>query len=199
MAICDLLYACLECGRVAAIKTRDQDEACEHCGTRYQRVEGARIRVQRPDGTSEVKHPAEWLDLLELTWPIESGRPDLRERVLFRQARTDKPLWHRGIYLGRIEEFGPTQPGWLTLTRDELRFQPDQGESQVWLLNDLTAVQPSSTSLQLKVRRGAVLSLRFPQASPLLWEERVRQAVQALYTQAGRGEIREFQPRIVCP
>jgi hypothetical protein len=198
MAIKDLLYACIECGREAGIKATEHAETCERCGTRYSRTDGADIRVERPNGSVEVRPPSEWLDLLEAKLPIEQMRTDRRERVVVRTATSSTPHRHRGIYLGQIESFGQPEAGWLSLSPTELRFEPDTGEDRIWPLIELTAVQPSSTSLQLKLRRGPVLSLRFPEASSLLWEEHVRHAVQTLYTTLGSGEVREFQPRIVC-
>jgi hypothetical protein len=198
MAIRDLLYACVDCGREAGIKAVHDGDVCDRCGARYSRADGATIRVVHNDGSSDVKHPSEWLDLLEQRVPIEGMRPDRRERVFVRTAVSSKPLYHRGIYLGQVEHFGDPEPGWLSLKPAELCFEPDNGAPRTWPLDDLTAVQPSSTSLQLKLRRGPVLSLKFPEASSLLWEEHVRHAVQSLYSQVGRGQIREYQPRIVC-
>ena len=198
MSIRDLLYACIECGREGGLEPVRDQEICGQCGTRYCRVEGARIQVTRPTGDPEVRHPAEWFDLLEARRPRSIVHIERRERVAVRTAASSKPLRHRGVYLGQVEEFGAPETGWLTLSPQELRFEPDGGSARIWPLAQLSAVQPSSTALQLKIRHGAVLSLRFLEASPLLWEERVRNAVQALYTRTGHGEIQEFQPRIVC-
>ncbi len=41
------------------------------------------------------------------------------------------------------------------------------------------------------------MTFRFLTGSPRLWEALLQHAVQALYRRQGRGEIREFQPRIV--
>jgi hypothetical protein len=198
MSIRDFLYACVECGREGGIRAAHDHEACVQCSTRYRRVAGAGIQVLRPAGSSETRHPAEWFDLLEAQRPGSVVHTERRERVAVRTADSTRPLRHRGIYLGQIEQFSAPEPGWLTLTLQELWFEPDSGPLRIWPLAELSAVQPSSTALQLKVRHGPVLSLRFLEASPLLWEERVRAAVQAVYTRNGQGDIREFQPRIVC-
>jgi hypothetical protein len=144
-----------------------------------------------------VKHPTEWLEILARGGVIERP-PSRAERVLVRLAHGSKPYRHSGIYLGEVEYFGDPLPGLLELNSEALVFTPAQGPAVTWALDELTAVQPSSTTLQLKIRHGPVVSLRFPEGSPLLWEERVRNAVQASYTRAGKGEIAEFQPRIVC-
>jgi DNA-directed RNA polymerase subunit RPC12/RpoP len=197
VAIHHLLYACVECGREAGIRETKDGEVCERCGARYSRAEGAGIRCEPNNGPPVVKHPAEWLDILARGGVLE--RPPSRpEPVLVRMAHGSKPYRHSGIYLGEVEYFGDPVPGLLELTTDALVFTPSQGPAVTWSLNELTAVQPSSTTLQLKIRHGPVVSLRFPEGSPLLWEERVRNAVQATFTRAGKGEIAEFQPRIVC-
>src|SRR5262245_63483192 len=97
-------------------------------------------------------------------------------------ATGTRPYRHSGVYLGEVEYFGDPIEGKLSLTADAVVFDPEQGEVIRWPLHELTAVQPSSTTLQLKVRHGPVVSLRFPKGSPLLWEERLRSAVQASYT-----------------
>ena len=198
MAIHHLLYACVECGRQGGIKPRDKEEVCDRCGTRYSRVDGALIRCEPPNGKPEVRHPSEWLDLLEANWPIEQRRTERQDRVISRIAERSRPHYHGGVYLGQIEVFGPPVAGLLTLSGAALTFVADEGTSSTWPLAQLTAVQPSSTSLQLKVRKGAILSFKFPDASPLLWEERIRAALQAIYRAAGKGEIAEYQPRIIC-
>ncbi|HSL71388.1 MAG TPA: hypothetical protein VK864_14170 [Longimicrobiales bacterium] len=197
MAIHHLLYACVACGREAGIKPTGAGEVCERCGARYARGEGALIRCERADGTVEVRHPAEWLDRLGQSGLLEESR-HRPEPVVLSIATTWRPYHHAGVYLGQVERFGEPMSGVLTLTDEALTFEPENGQRQTWPLDELTAVQPSSTTLQLKIRRGPVLSLRFPAGSPLLWEERIRNAVQKRYAEAGRGEIAEFQPRIVC-
>jgi hypothetical protein len=198
MAIHHLLYACVVCGREGGIKPADKNEVCERCSAKYTRADGALIRCEPAGAPAETKHPAEWLDLLQSQWPLSEMRIERSSRVILRIAEESEPHYHGGVYLGHIEQFGAPMPGVLTLSRDALGFTPEQGGSITWRLDELTAVQPSSTTLQLKVRRGPVLSFRFPDASPLLWEECVRVAVQALYIAAGRGDIAEYQPRIVC-
>jgi hypothetical protein len=194
VAIHYLLYACVECGREDSLKAEKDAEVCERCHTRYTRVEQARIRVEPPNQPAIDRTAAEWLDLLNETGLARELGHSVR--VLLRIANQQKPYRHSGIYLGHVEQFGAPLEGELQVDAEAIRFTGTQ--SFIWPLDELTAVQPSSTSLQLKVRRGPVLSLKFPDSSPLLWEERIRHAVQERYTQAGKGEILEYQPRIVC-
>jgi hypothetical protein len=197
VAIHHLLYACVECGREAGIKETEAGEVCDRCGARYSRADGAAIRVEPANGPPVVKQPAEWLDVLS-RGGILDRKPSKPEPVIVRLATGSKPYRHSGVYLGEVEYFGEPVSGFLELSDESIVFKPAEGAEVVWPLHELTAVQPSSTTLQLKIRRGPVVSLRFPEGSPLLWEERVRNAVQAWYTKADRGEIAEFQPRIVC-
>ncbi len=197
MAIRHLLYACVECGREEGIRETREGEVCNRCGACYSRVDGAGIRVAPPNGEAVTKPAWEWLDILGHTDALQRppGRP---EPVIVRLAHGTRPYRHSGVYLGEVEYFGDPVAGLLELTAESVVFKPTAGATINWHLRDLTAVQPSSTTLQLKIRHGPVVSIRFPEGSPLLWEERVRSAVQAWYTAAGRGEIAEFQPRIVC-
>jgi hypothetical protein len=197
MAIHYLLYACVECGREGGIKPGEKgEEVCERCHTRYARVNQADIRCEPPNQPAVVHSAAEWLDLLH-----EQGLHRLLGRsaqVVVRIADKYRPYRHAGVYLGEIEQLGEPMTGTLTVDQEAVRFTAEGGASFVWPLDELTAVQPSSTSLQLKIRRGPIIALKFPGNSPLLWEERIRYAVQARYTAKGLGEIIEYQPRIVC-
>lgn len=62
----------------------------------------------------------------------------------------------------------------------------------------MTAIQASSSTLQLKFRDEPVISLRFPDGSLRYLELRLQYAVQRYYEETGRGTIREYQPRIVA-
>jgi hypothetical protein len=42
------------------------------------------------------------------------------------------------------------------------------------------------------------VTFRFRTGSPRLWEELLQRALRALWRDLGRGEIREYQPRIVA-
>lgn len=177
------------------LRPADGEEICDRCGTRYRRVDGARIRIQPPGKPAETRSAGEWLDMLSKAGvdSIDSVPP---EPVVLRIAETWRKHWISGVYLGRIEQFGPEMPGTLRLEPDRLTF--DGGETRLeWRLFDLTAVQPSSRTLQLKLRTGPLLSFKFPEGSALLWEMRVQRALQELYSGLGRGRILEFQPRIV--
>ena len=198
MAIRDLLFACVECGRESGLKPSEQEEVCDRCGTRYYRGAGATITCVRPNGTTENHPAAYWLDHLERSSRPDDTRAEPRDRVVIRMATTHKALRHRGIYLGKVELFGEPVTGWLTLTGSHLRMEPEQGIAELWPLDQITAVQPSSTTLQIKISKGPVISMRFLEASPLLWDQRVRDAVQRVYMESGRGEIAEYQPRIAC-
>lgn len=59
-----------------------------------------------------------------------------------------------------------------------------------------TAIQASSSSIQIKARGEPVVSFRFPEDSPRFWEELLQEALRRFYRERGMGEIREFQPRI---
>ena len=100
-------------------------------------------------------------------------------------------------YLNRIELWGEEAPASLELRRDRLVLVPEEGEPVAWPLESLTAVQASSSSLQLNRRDEPLVSLRFSDDSVYLWEELLHAALRDFYRRTGRGEILEFQPRIV--
>jgi hypothetical protein len=91
---------------------------------------------------------------------------------------------------------GPPRAGRLTLEGDRIRFIADEGIGFDWGLLELSAIQMSSSTLQLKAKRQPVMTIRFERSSAKLWEERLQAAVREAYRRAGLGNVVEFQPRI---
>ena len=100
-------------------------------------------------------------------------------------------------YLNRIELWGEEAPASLELRKDRLVLAPEEGGPVTWPLESLTAVQASSSSLQLNRRGEPLVSFRFTDDSIFLWEHLLHAALRDFYRRTGRGEILEFQPRIV--
>ena len=203
MALRDLLWACPRCGQDRSF---DENNVCLACGTAYRRGRGARIIARAPDGAETVRLAAEWVDDLPDPASLVPGDPD-REvrsaRVRARRVTGEEVVRDENGYLNRIETYGAPAPATLILFPDRLVLSwdhdPEQGRasSETWPLEELTAVQASSSSLQLKARGRALISLRLDDDSVYLWELLVRAALRFLYGKTGRGEILEFQPRIV--
>ena len=187
----DRLWACVICGQEAGIRAQGRVEQCVACNAVYKRGRGAAIAVSQDGRAAVVRNPAEWVR--ELPAPSSSGEA----LAYVKTARTDKSLWYRGRFFGRIEKFSTIVRGRLSLSEQRLTFVAD-GEAGGfdWALEELTAVQPSSSALQVKARGHPVVSIKFPDSSPRLWEERLQRAVRGCYTRLGRGDILEFQPRI---
>ena len=120
-----------------------------------------------------------------------------------RTADADAPIRAYGQYMGRYEHFGAPAEGIIQLRDERVRFTPDpkvqngKWSGFDWSLFDLTAIQLSSSTIQLKASREPVVTIRFTTSSPKLWEERLQLAVRDAYHRAGKGDIVEFQPRIV--
>jgi hypothetical protein len=166
----------------------DRIETCVTCGAKYRRGRGAQISVEVAGRGIEMRSAAEWTSQLP---PVE---PTGSAECLLRQAVEDIKVSGYGEYLGRVERFGEFQFGHLALSLESIRFDAREKEGSFeWPLGDLTAVQPSSTSLQLKAKRRPVISLRFVNSSSRLWEERLQLAIRQYYS---TREVIEFQPRI---
>jgi hypothetical protein len=119
------------------------------------------------------------------------------EQVILRRASSDFVPVHYGHELiGWVERFGERMEGTLLLSPEGLRFD---GKS-AWLeipLDRLTAIQPSSSSLQLRTREGLVVSIRFLESSVIRWESLLQEAVRRRWAATGRGQVVDFQPHIV--
>lgn len=184
----DLLWGCVICAAPESLRMVDRVETCEKCGARYRRAQGAQIAVEVEGRGIETRSAVEWSRHLPPVTPTGSAE------CLLRVAESDLPVSAYGEYLGRVERFGEFQFGALHVSESTLRFEARDGVGDFeWQLGDLTAIQPSSTALQIKARRRPVVSIRFVNSSSRLWEERLQLALRQYYS---TREIIEFQPRI---
>lgn len=184
----DLLWGCVICGALESLRMVDRIETCRNCGARYRRARGAQIAVEVEGKGIETRSAAEWSRHLPAVTPTGSAE------CLVRTAEADLPVSAYGEYLGRVERFGAFRFGELVLTPTILSFNArDREGSFEWPLGELTAIQPSSTALQIKARRQPVVSVKFVNSSSRLWEERLQVALRQHYS---TKEIIEFQPRI---
>lgn len=198
MAIRDLLWACPLCGAVSGLRRVDGRERCRACGTEYRRGAGSRI-VAFPVGRPRLdRSSVEWLAGLPPIEPFPDGGASRETRVSARFAGVDVRVRWRGELLGFREALGEPVAGVLRLTPDRLEFQALGGELHGWSLGEITGVQPSSSTVQVKPRHEGVVGFRFTDESPRLWEELLGESLRRWYRRAGRGEVIEFQPRVVC-
>lgn len=192
MAIRDLFRACPLCG--GNVESGDR---CAECGTRYRRARGDRIEARPPGGAAQTRPAVEWLDALgrieaEATTPVS-------DRVIVRVAGPhQEPVRYAGEVIGFVEQFGPRQPGSATLTDAALRLETGDGGRVDLPIDELSAIQPTSNSLQLRMRDGRLFSLRFPDTSLVRWESLLQTAVRRRWTELSRGAVTEFLPRIGC-
>ena len=218
MPLIYLLYRCPRCGHDPM--TGEKDEAlCSGCGTRYFRGgEGGLIRIVESSG--EVwEVPSHQLTAAMLVRGAEAGPvpvasdPSIRSaEVLVRQSGREAPVRWKGAFLGFAEAMGEARPGVLDLTEEALYLRrSEMGEGQTetsgqprkvsgarWPLEEIRAVQTSSSSLQFSPAEGGLVECRFLNDSPYRWENLLREALRAFYRKHGLGEIVEFQPRIVA-
>jgi hypothetical protein len=203
MAISDLLWACPECGRIGGV---DPAGTCQGCGTAFSRGRGALIRALMPDGRLVERSPAEWSDRLPDPAVLLKGDGGAGEdsvvrhaRVLAREVTGVMAVRGEGReFLNRVERFGPKRQGTLELGPDRLTYRPEGGGPREWPFDALTAIQASSSTLQVKARGQPLVAFRFLDDSVFLWETLLHAALRAFYRRTGRGEIIEFQPRIVA-
>ncbi len=193
MAIHDLFWACPLCGEAGRVRPRGRSAGCEACGARFRRGPGASIIGVRDGGPAETLPVSDWLRRVPA---VETRTPPSPARVVLREATGLTPVHHGGELLGYAERFGPRRPGTFELDELALRFLPDAGETIVTPLESLTAIQASSTTLQIKRKGAPVLSARFEEASVLLWERLLQCRTASRMRALGRGEVSEWQPVI---
>jgi 1-acyl-sn-glycerol-3-phosphate acyltransferase len=184
----DVVWACIVCGLENAVTEAGK---CKACGAQYRRGRGANILVTKA-GSGEVAAYSPREITQRLPAPGSTGTA----HCTIRDSAGDHSYYAHGRYLGRIEKLGPPRPGTLALNQTHLRFDAETGESLAIPLLEITALQPSSHALQIKVSGRPVFSIKFTDSSPKLWEERLQNAISEAYRRAGLGDVVEFQPRI---
>lgn len=202
MAIRDLLWACPYCGTEGALRKARGGANCGACDARFRRSSGAQIVGVQPGGPELLASPAEWLERLpDLEVFGQDGAPR-KDRTIARFGVGTRTYRRGGEVLGFAPEFGARVPGLLVLERWKVVFRPDSGtheldQPRTWPLENISAVQASSSAVLLKPKGDPVVTFRFPDGSVRFWENLLEEALRVYYRQQGRGEIREFRPTIV--
>ena len=196
MPISDLLWACPLCGLQSGLHDDGGAATCTGCAAVFRRSAGAAIVARSANGREEERPAAAWLETLPDLVLNDPDAPIAPQRAVVRIGRAGIPLRFRRRFIGYGERFGARVPGRITLTRDALVFEPDDGEALRWTLDRITAVQPTSSALQIKARGMPVAAIRFLEGSVRFWEFQLQERLRARFRAEGRGEIVEFQPRI---
>jgi hypothetical protein len=184
------------------------------CGLEIERTkgggEGEELRVRHPSGGTRALSVAtvvERMDKIREGWDrsgVQTGPGGPRPRlpatahVRMRSAGPEGPVLHEDFLLGFVERFGRGVRGLLRLTEAHLELHPTGEPSKTlhWPLEAITALQTSSSSVQITLEGEGLFQFRFEEASPKRWDDLLRWALQERWRALGRGDIAEFQPRI---
>lgn len=196
MALKDLLWACPLCARTGSLRKAGRSaERCSACHATFRRGDGATIIGRPADGDPIVRTVHDWIALLP-PFPELPSHPQ-PEAVRIRRVTDTWPVRREGELFGWAERFGKRTHGTLRLSPADLHIDIEDGTVLRWGLERLAAIQPSSTSLQLRARGESPVAISFLNASVLLWERWLQEAVRRRWSHLGRGEVHEFQPRIL--
>lgn len=204
MALAHFLFRCPLCGHDPMAGKGDR-AWCGGCGARFGRGRGGcSIEVSRAESPSETRPAAELADAID-AWggPLTAAtradgkiRYEARARARWRVG--EEAVRYRGRLVGFQERMGTPTAGVLRATGDRLEFTSDaRVPTRTWPWLELRAVQTSSSRLQIRTGAGELVQFRFEADSPRRWELLVRRLVSRAYDRQGRGEVVEFQPRIV--
>jgi hypothetical protein len=194
MAIRDLLWACPVCRTYASIRASGRTECCITCHARFERADRSRIRVSDATRT-EIREPFEWETELP---PIDAlpGNGILGpEPIIARLGLAARPVRAGRRFLGWAERLSQRMPGIARLDPESLHIHMEDGPELDWRFNEIDAIQPSSSTLQLNAHRTLV-SIRFRISSVRRWEAVLCNTLRRFYAETGRGPITQFQPRI---
>jgi DNA-directed RNA polymerase subunit RPC12/RpoP len=204
MALHHLLYRCPRCGHDPLTGERDR-ASCQACGRAFVRVrEGRRIRIAGPDGAVEnaliqtLVGDIERLGGCRTAASAPDGSIRYSADVVMMEGLGEDPLYYGGALMGYVERLGTGTEGTLTITGDALCFSTPSAEEITWPLMRINSVQTSSSAVQISPVDAPIVQFRFVSDSPYRWEDLLRSLLREAYRERGRGEIVEFQPRIVC-
>ncbi len=177
------------------------DEArCPACEATFARAaRGVSVRSSAGAANMSV---AELVDRIrDHGGPLSAATPDgaalrYESDVLYHGPVSEEPLRHHGHLLGFVERPGQAQRGVLEVTERDLSVRGVGVQALRWPLRELTALQVSTRSLQIGIRRFGTIQVTFPDASTFRWEELLQHVIREVWRREGRGELTEFQPRI---
>jgi len=202
VGLVNFLYRCPDCGH-DPLEGEGDEARCPACGVRYRRT-GSGVAVLRigEDGTKRTVPAARLTDAIAaFGGPLtrattNTGSIAYAANVISRRSGAEQAVWYGSHLLGFSEERGDKRVGRLEVTGQGLTLTHDSGDVERWSFLDLTAVQTSSSSVQISDGRGRIVQFKYPEDSSRRWEELLRTLVARRWLEAGRGEVVEFQPHI---
>ena len=202
MGLANLLYRCPRCGADPVAGEKDR-VGCPSCGRTFERGGKGLEILETERGGRPVSVPAWRLTeaIRRLGGPLtrattSAGAIRDAAQVRFRRALAEEPVHFSGRLLGFSETRSEEAEGELEVTGRSVSLVSGEGR-EVWDLLDLLALQTSSSSVQISTRDGGVVQFKFLADSSRRWEDLLKVLVARAWREAGRGEIVEFQPRIV--
>jgi len=214
VALRHVLYRCPLCGHDPTVGERDR-AACTSCGSSFRR--GARgVWVRGPAGEENVSV----IDLVDgiRAWggamsaaTGTDGTVHYSARARYHGWLVESPLSASGRTLGYVDQRAPGVRGVLEVDDQALAFRPAQGTGAApearpggeprhggtrWPLAEISALQVSTRSLQVGVRRLGTAEITLPEGSTFRWEELLQELLRRTWRRLDRGEITEFQPRV---
>lgn len=202
MGLANLLYRCPRCGADSVEGEKDRVR-CPGCGRTFERGRGHLEILETAPDTSTSSVPAWALTeaIRALGGPLSratgpDGRISDSAEVSFRRSLSEEPVVFHGRILGFCEIRSDEAPGELRVRDGAVMLVSAEG-TETWDFLDLLAVQTSSSSVQISTRDGGVIQFKFTADSSRRWEDLLRILVARAWRDAGRGEILEFQPRII--
>lgn len=168
------------------------------------------IRVREPSGALSERSAWTLRKMVDVQEQARSGgkagRALKRAEVVFRSSDEERPVRFNGELVGFVEHLGRAREGILELAEEALLLwrpesvpgaEPTNEPFARWDLLEIGAIQTSSGSVQIAVRSGRLVHFSFAEDSPYRWEGLLQEALREAFRREGRGEISEFQPRVV--
>ncbi|HSJ09098.1 MAG TPA: hypothetical protein VK928_04270 [Longimicrobiales bacterium] len=109
-----------------------------------------------------------------------------------------RPFYYGTGFMGWVETYGPATRGTLELRVDGLHLLATSGEAVHWAFDELTGIQPASSSLQLGFRTH-MTAVKFLEGSVRLWTRALSDLLHEHYARRGLRVI-QLQPHVrTCP
>ncbi len=204
MPLWHFLYLCPECG-FDPMEGKGDRAWCSSCGVRFHRDREGELKLARPDGTQEVRTGPELAEAIDgFGGPLsraryEGGKIRYGARAALRLLNGEAPVRRGGQLLGYHELLDGARVGHVEVDPEGVSFDPEtDGTALRWPLMELKSLQASSAAIQLGHPEHGLAEFRFFSDSPRRWEDLLARLIRDAWRRAGRGEIVEFQPRIVA-
>ncbi len=157
------------------------------------------VLVRSPDGDLEEASACTLIAAIDAFGGAAEGAEgnvSYEAQVVVARGNQHQAVWWKRRVVGFFELLTERRKATLRLDGTKLTVTSIDREPLIWKVENIRAMQISSTSIQLNIRGVGLYQMEFLSDSPKRWEDLLKAALRRVHAALGR-EVMEFQPQII--